>query len=89
MKLSTPVPALIVNFAASAPPLIEYVSDGPSTSVAVTVVTAVLFSATFRPALAPPPSLVITGATSLTSVTVTAMAWLSVSVPSETCTMTS
>mgnify|MGYP003694582959 CR=1 FL=1 len=41
-----------------------------STSVAVTVVTAVVFSATLSAALTPPPSLVISGA-SLTAVTVT------------------
>jgi len=46
------------------------------------------FSATFTVALTPPPLEVITGG-SLTSVTVTAIAWLSVLVPSETWTVTS
>ena len=48
-------------------------------SVAVTVVTAVVFSATLTQAVAPPPFEVMTGALSLTLVTVTAMAWVSVS----------
>ena len=39
--------------------------------------------------VAPPPFEVMTGALSLTLVTVTAMAWVSVRVPSETCTVTS
>ena len=62
-----------------------------SMSVAVTVVTAVLFSATLIAAAAPPPSDVIVGAVllSATSVTVTEIAWVSVSVPSLTCTSTS
>ena len=83
--------ALIVNLAASAPPMIEYVSvcAGRSASVAVTVVTAVVFSATLTAALAPPPLLVMTGVLSLTGVTVTAIACVSVSVPSLTCTITS
>jgi hypothetical protein len=55
----------------------------------VTVVTAVLFSATLTAAVAPPPFDVIAGALSLTLVTVTAMSWMSVLVPSETCTCTS
>ena len=82
--------ALIENFAASAPPLIEYVSVGAgrSASVAVTVVTAVVFSATLIDALAPAPLLVMTGALSSTGVTVTAIAWVSVSVPSLACTIT-
>ena len=46
-----------------------------STSVAVTVVTAVLFSATLTEAVLPPPLDVITGA-SLTLVTVIVNAWL-------------
>ena len=50
-----------------------------------TVVTAVLFSATLTVAVAPPPFEVMTGA-SFALVTVTAIAWVSVSVPSETCT---
>ena len=57
--------------------------------MAVTVVTAELFSATFAAALAPPPLLVITGLLSFTAVTVTAMACVSVSVPSLACTVTS
>ena len=57
--------------------------------MAVTVVTAVLFSATLRLAVAPPPLLVITGTLSFTGVTVTAIVCVSVSVPSLTCTITS
>ena len=59
-------------------------SPGKSASVAVTVVTAVAFSATFRVAEAPPPSLVIVGVLSLSAVTVTAIDCVSVNVPSET-----
>ena len=44
----------------------------------MTVVTAVVFSATLTAAVAPPPSLVITGLLSLTAVTVTAIACVSV-----------
>ena len=65
------------------------VCAGRSASVAATVVTAVPFSATLTVALAPPPSLVITGLLSLTDVTVTAIACVSVNVPSLTCTVTS
>ena len=63
---------LIAKSPASAPPVIANVSvsAGTSSSVAVTVVTAVVFSATLTAAVAPPPSLVITGA-SLASVIVT------------------
>ncbi len=50
----------------------------------MTVITAVLFSATLAVAL-----LVIVGVLSFTGVTVTAMAWVLVSVPSETWTVTS
>ena len=58
--------------------------------MATTVVTTVPFSATDTAAVAPPPFELITGAAfSTTSVTVTAIAWLSVRVPSETCTVTS
>ena len=80
-----------MNRAASAPPLMLYVSvcAGRSASVAVTFVTAVEFSATLTAAVAPAPSLVMTGALSLVALTVTAIAWLSVSVPSLTCTVTS
>ena len=76
----------MANFAASAPPEIEYVSVSPrrSASVAVTVVTAVEFSATLRAALAPPPFEVITGVLSLTGVTVTEMACVSIRLPSLT-----
>ena len=59
-----------------------------SGSVAVTVVTAVLFSATETAAVAPAPLEVMTGA-SLTLVTVTAIAWVSIRLPSEACTTTS
>ena len=64
-KVSTPEVALMANFAASVPPSIAYVSvcAGVSASVAVTVVTAVAFSATEIAAVAPPPLLVMTGAT--------------------------
>jgi hypothetical protein len=55
----------------------------------VTVVTAVVFSATLTAAVAPPPFEVMTGVLSLTPVTVTAMSWVSVLVPSDTCTCTS
>ena len=60
-----------------------------SASLAVTVVTAVVFSAMLTAAVAPPPLELMTGGLSLTLLTVTAMAWLSVKVPSETCTVTS
>ena len=60
-----------------------------SGSVALTSVTAVVFSATFTVAAAPPPLEVITGG-SLTLVTVTAIVWVSVPPrPSATCTVTS
>ena len=59
-----------------------------SGSVAVTVVTAVVFSATDTLAVAPPPLEVIAGA-SFWLVTVTAIACVSVSVPSEAWTITS
>ena len=91
MKLSAPVEPLIANFAASAPPTIEYVSvcAGRSASLATTVVTVAEFSAMLTLASAPPPLDVITGAVSLTGVTVTAMACVSLSAPSLTCTVTS
>ena len=80
---------LMLNSPASAPPVMEYESKGDTSgSVAATVVTAVEFSATVTVALTPPPLEVITGGSS-TSVTVTAIAWLSVLVPSETWTVTS
>ncbi len=66
------------------------VCAGRSASLAVTVVTAVPFSATFTLAVAPPPLLVITGALSLTGVTVTAIACVSLKPPpSLTITVTS
>ncbi len=82
----------MANLAASAPPLIEKVSvcAGKSASVAVTVVTAVVFSATLTEAVAPPPLDVISGLLSLPGVTVTAMACESVPpAPSLTSTVTS
>ena len=89
MKLNAPVVALIVNRPWSAPPARLKVSVAPASgSLAVTVVTAVVFSAMLAVALVPPPPEVIaTG--SLVLVTVTAMAWVSVSAPSETWTTTS
>ena len=57
-------------------------------SVATTVVTAVEFSATLTDALTPPLLEVMTGA-ALTSVTVTAIACVSTSDPSDACTTTS
>ena len=62
---------------------------GIARRLAVTVVTAVAFSATGIAAVAPPPFEVIDRAVSLTLVTVTAMACVSVRVPSETWTVTS
>jgi len=56
------------------------VCSGRSTSVAVAVVTKVRFSLTAMEAVAPPPSLVNSGA-ELTSSTVTTMVWLSVRFP--------
>ena len=57
--------------------------------MAPTVVTATEFSATLTEAVVPPPFEVITGANSSCGVTVTAIACVSVSVPSLTCTVTS
>ena len=89
MKVNAPVPALIVKSPASAPPTIEYVGAPPSMSVEVTVVTAVWFSAALTAAVAPPPFDVMTGA-SLTLVTLTAIACVSLPpLPSLTCTVTS
>ena len=59
-----------------------------SRSTAATVVTALVFSAIETLAVAPPPLLVMAGG-SLALVMVTAIAWLSVLVPSETSTTTS
>ena len=61
------------NRPSSAPPTIENVEAGPSASSAVTVVTAVAFSATETVAVSPPPFDVIAGVTSFTSVTFTVM----------------
>ena len=89
-KLRAPVPLSIWKRAASAPPLMRQLSVPTlSPSVAVAVVTAVVFSLTLRLALAPPPSLVMTGAWSLPSVMVTVRAWVSVCTPSRTSTITS
>ena len=55
--------------------------------MAAAVATPFWFSVTLTEAVAAPPPLVMTGA-SLALLTVTAMAWLSVSVPSLTCTTT-
>ncbi len=60
-----------------------------SASVAVTVVTAVLPSATLTEAVAPPPLLVTSGAVSLVSVTLTVnVCWVACT-PSSASTMTS
>jgi len=82
---SAPVPESMLNFAESAPPVMDQtkVSAGRSASVAATVTTAVVFSAVFCAA-----AVVMTGA-SLASVTVTVK--VSVSVPpcwSSACTVT-
>ena len=65
---NTPVTISIVNFAASGPPTTLYtiVCTGRSASVAVTVVTAVVFSEMLILAAAPPPLLVMIGVLSLT-----------------------
>ena len=60
-----PLVGLMVNLAASVPPVIEKVTVSLLPSVAVTVVTAVLFSGTLSVAVVPPALLVITGATLL------------------------
>ena len=95
VKVNAPVSASMLNFPASAPPAMVNVRGcaGRSASDAVTVVTVVPFSATLTAAVTPAPLLVIEGATlpgaSTTSVTETAMACVSVSAPSLTCTITS
>ena len=63
MNVSTPELEPRVNIVASTPPLLlnVRVSAGTSASVAVTVVTAVSFSATSMAAVSPPKLLVITG----------------------------
>ena len=60
-----------------------------SASVAGTVVTAVLPSATLMEADAPPPSLVMSGAVSLVSVTLTVSVCCVACTPSSASTMTS
>jgi len=87
--VKTPVTPSIEKNAASAPPVIEYVTVWPaSSSAATTVVTAVTFSATFIAAVAPPPLDVITGASADESVTVAVIVCVSVFVPSLTWTIT-
>ena len=72
VMVKTPVAPTIEKNAASAPPVIEYVTVWPaSSSAATTVVTDVKFSATFIAAAAPPPLEVMTGASAAESVTVT------------------
>ena len=61
MKVSTPVLGLMLNLAWSAPPTRVKVKAVSSSSSTVTVVTAVSFSATLIPAVAPPPLLVMSG----------------------------
>ena len=62
------------NKASSAPPVILRLTVLiASSSIAVTVVTANSFSFRLRLAISPPPSLVIAGAISFTSVMVTVM----------------
>ena len=66
-----------MNLLASAPPMIAQLRVCPTSgSLEVTVVTAVVFSASDTAAVSPPPFEVITGL-SLTSVTVTAIACVS------------
>jgi len=70
--VKTPVTPSIEKNAASAPPVIEYVTVWPaSSSAATTVVTAVTFSATFIAAVSPPSLDVITGVMSFVLVIVT------------------
>ncbi len=57
--------------------------------MAATVVTAVVFSATVTDVAAAPPPLVMTGVRSFTGFTVTAIAWVSLRLPSLTCTVMS
>ena len=59
---STPELLLMVNLPWSVPPVSEKVTVSLLASVATTVVTAVLFSATLIAAVAPPPLEVMTGA---------------------------
>ena len=60
-----------------------------SPSVAVAVVTAVVFSLMFRLALVPPPSLVMVGALSFASVTLTVSVCCVACAPSSASTTTS
>jgi len=69
--VKTPVTPSIEKNAASAPPVIEYVAAKLSASAEVTVVTAVVFSATFIAAVSPPSLDVITGVMSFVLVIVT------------------
>ena len=64
------------------------VSPGRSASVAVTVVTDVVFSPTLIVAVAPAPLEVIVGVLSLTAVTLTMSVCVSIKDPSETRTIT-
>ena len=59
----------MANLPESLPPDIEKVRASPSRSVAVTVVTAVVFSATEIDAVVPPPFDVITGGSSTVTIT--------------------
>ena len=88
MKLRTPVEALTANFAASVAADDGIGQRGTLGVAAVTVVTAVVFSATLIDAEGAAAFDVMKGA-SLTSVTLTAMDWLAVRLPSDVCTMTS
>ena len=69
LKVSTPVAGTIEKSPWSSPPVMEKVTVSASGSVAVTVVTAVWFSAALTAAVAPPPSEVMTGG-SFPSVTI-------------------
>jgi hypothetical protein len=58
-SVNTPDVALMANFPESVPPVIEKVTASLFASVAVTVVTAVVFSAMLIAAVAPLPLLVM------------------------------
>jgi len=62
LKWSRPVLVSMMKCPASSPPASVNTSVSPSGSDAITVVTAVMFSATAMLALAPPPSDVMAGA---------------------------
>ena len=80
---------MIANRAPSRPVMMDQVRLAPASgSAATSVVTVVLFSTPVMTVDGPPPPEVMTGA-SLALVTVRLMVWVSVSVPSETWTMTS